>query len=170
MGGEGEVSISGARGGTFGVHLELSDTESHAAHVIKEGMPPKVDLTGMRALVAEDNVINQIVLKGILTGLGCESDVAENGQEAVDSVAASQYDFVMMDVDMPKMDGLEATREIRLNSHVPIIGVTANVLPENVRHCADAGMSGFVPKPISPQSIEQELSRVLSGGGLGAPD
>jgi len=122
----------------------------------------RANLKGLHGLIAEDNLVNQMVLQGILESLGCDVDIVENGREAVGNVGSQNYDFVMMDVHMPEMDGLEATRLIRTMSQVPVIGVTANVMPEQVRGCFDSGMNGFVPKPVSRQTIETELGRVLS--------
>jgi CheY-like chemotaxis protein len=97
-----------------------------------------------------------------LESLGCAVDIVDNGREAITILKDRVFDFILMDVHMPEMDGIEATRIIRRTSVTPVIGVTANVMPEHVKVCFDCGMNGFVPKPISRQSILTELGRVLS--------
>jgi CheY-like chemotaxis protein len=76
------------------------------------------------------------------------------------------YDLILMDVQMPEMDGLEASRIIRLTSSVPIIAVTANVLPEHIAMCRSCGMDGFVPKPVTRESVEAEILNVYLGPSL----
>jgi PAS domain S-box-containing protein len=125
-----------------------------------------LDLNGRSILVAEDNIVNQMVLEGMLATLGCHVDIAENGKVAVAMVAKKAYDLILMDVQMPEMDGLEASRIIRLTSSIPIIAVTANVLPEHIAMCRSCGMDGFVPKPVTRESVEAEILSVFSGPSL----
>lgn len=115
----------------------------------------------LRFLMAEDNHVNQLLLKAMLTGAGHEVDIVCNGQEAVDAMQNSSYDIVLMDVHMPVMNGLEATREIRRiqgkASQIPILAVTAAVLEKDRKKCFMAGMNDFVTKPIDKRDLFQKI-------------
>lgn len=128
----------------------------------QDGTCTRTVFVGYKALVAEDNIINQMVLKGMLEVLEVKVEVVDNGLNATTAVISQGFDFVLMDVHMPTMDGIEATRKIRLVSQVPIIGVSANVMAENVHACMESGMNGFLPKPITRLSLVKEIERVLS--------
>ena len=116
--------------------------------------PQTIDLTGLRVLYAEDEVINRKVVGRLLERLGCEVEFAEDGVEAVERVSRTRYDFVLMDVRMPRMDGLAATRIIKTTAGAPpIIALTANSLVGDRQRCMDAGMDGFLSKPLSRASL-----------------
>ena len=117
----------------------------------------------LRVLVAEDNPTNQIVIGQTLRRLGCTVDLVGNGQEAVSAVAARPYDLVVMDVSMPVLDGIEATRLIRSRHDptLPIIGYTAHAMLEERRRFLAAGMSEVVPKPVSPKDLSAAIRSVL---------
>ena len=118
-------------------------------------------------LLAEDNITNQHVALSILKHLGLHADAVINGADAVTALAARPYDLVLMDVQMPVMDGLEATREIRRahsavrNHHLPIIAMTANAIQGDREKCLEAGMSDYVSKPVSPQALAAVLDQWL---------
>ncbi|MEI6070905.1 MAG: ATP-binding protein [Verrucomicrobiae bacterium] len=118
-------------------------------------------------LVAEDNPINQKVAVGLLKKLTLRADVVSNGAEAIRALATTPYALVLMDVQMPEMGGLEATRLIRstrspvLNPRIPIIAMTANAMPEDQLICLDAGMVGYVPKPVSIETLAAVLEKWL---------
>ena len=120
-----------------------------------------------RVLLAEDNITNQQVALSILKHLGLNADVAANGLEAVNAVAALPYDLVLMDVQMPVMDGLEAARQIRSaqstvhNPLLPIIAMTASAIREDRNQCLRAGMNDYVSKPVSPQVLAAVLEKWL---------
>ncbi len=117
-------------------------------------------LRGARVLLAEDNPLNQQVATEILTDAGLWVDIADNGQRAIDMVLAAPYDVVLMDMQMPVLDGTEATIALRRYAHLehlPIIAMTANVMQQDRDRCKAAGMNDFVAKPIEPD----ELFRVL---------
>lgn len=118
-----------------------------------------------RILVVEDNKVNQAVVVAMLKKMGLRADVAANGQEALEVLAQREYDLILMDMQMPVMDGLEATRQIRLREngkhHIPVIAMTANVMPEDQASCLAAGMDDFVAKPIHPELFQQSLNRWL---------
>jgi signal transduction histidine kinase/DNA-binding response OmpR family regulator/HPt (histidine-containing phosphotransfer) domain-containing protein len=118
-----------------------------------------------RILVAEDNVANQQVALGMLRKLGLRADGVANGREAIEAMRTVPYDLVLMDVHMPEMDGLTATRTILLgdtgvlNSAVPIIAMTAGSTPEDQQECWDAGMNDFISKPVSVAAVTRVLER-----------
>jgi signal transduction histidine kinase/CheY-like chemotaxis protein/HPt (histidine-containing phosphotransfer) domain-containing protein len=120
-----------------------------------------------RILLAEDNITNQLVALGILNKLGLQADTVANGREALDALRAQPYDLVLMDVLMPGLDGLEATREIRstratvLDRNIPIIAMTARAMAGDREWCLQAGMNGYVSKPIDPVALADELKQWL---------
>ena len=119
-------------------------------------------------LLAEDNVVNQKVALKILEKLGYRAEVVANGREALRALERKSYDLVLMDVQMPEMDGLEATRKIRSatsaisNRQVPIVAMTAYALEEDRNRCLEAGMNDYVTKPVQPQKLSVALERWLS--------
>jgi len=128
-------------------------------HSLKEKRKRK-----LRILLAEDNVVNQKVASRILEKSGYQVDVVSNGQEAVEAVKNSTYDLVFMDVQMPEMDGLKATKVIReiekeSGKHVPIIAMTAHAMKGDKERCLEAGMDDYIPKPIQPQDVIDTIER-----------
>jgi len=127
-----------------------------------------------RVLLAEDTPINQTLATIILTRMGCEVTVANNGLEAVDAFKAGAFDLVLMDIQMPEMGGIEATQAIReMESQLarrptPIIAVTANALKGDRERYLDAGMNGYVSKPISVEALKSEIQRLLRDGVVAA--
>jgi two-component system, sensor histidine kinase and response regulator len=122
-------------------------------------------LEGLRVLIVEDFAPNQKVARHILQRLGCEVDLAANGIEALETLEKNDYDIVLMDCQMPEMDGYEATRRYREievergGRRVPIIAVTANALPGDREQCLDAGMDDYVAKPIKLETLRDALLR-----------
>jgi signal transduction histidine kinase/CheY-like chemotaxis protein/ligand-binding sensor domain-containing protein len=116
-----------------------------------------------RALVAEDNPVNRRLAVAILEKLGCQVDLAANGKEAVNKVAGADYDLVLMDCQMPELDGFEATREIRsldtASREVAIVAMTANAMPGDRERCLEAGMNDYVAKPVKVKDLEEMLAR-----------
>jgi signal transduction histidine kinase/CheY-like chemotaxis protein len=118
-----------------------------------------------RILVVEDNPINVKVITGLAKKLGYQSDVAVNGQEALRLWEANEYLAILMDCQMPLLDGYEATREIRRREngvHIPIVGVTAHAMAGDRQRCLDAGMDEYVTKPVSLASLHTALERALA--------
>jgi CheY-like chemotaxis protein len=117
-------------------------------------------LRPLRILLAEDNRVNQLLALRILEELGFTADVAGTGTEALELVQKNLYDVVLMDVQMPEMDGLEATRRLRtFNRHIYIIALTANAMEGDRARCMDAGMDAWLPKPITPRTLGGALRR-----------
>jgi CheY-like chemotaxis protein len=117
----------------------------------------------MRILVAEDEPINQKIIATLLQRLGCDVTVASNGKEAVDSFAAQDFDIIFMDIQMPGVDGFEATRlireeERRTGRHVAIVACTAHALIGYRELCLAAGMDGYMTKPISRQKLVETVA------------
>jgi CheY-like chemotaxis protein len=119
-------------------------------------------ISSIRILVAEDDVSHQKIISLMLARLGYKSDVVSNGYEAIQAVERSQYDLVLMDIVMPKMDGLEATREIRKLSQngLKIIAITAYVFPGIRDMCIQAGMDECITKPVRIKDLECALKDI----------
>ncbi|RJF98958.1 response regulator [Noviherbaspirillum saxi] len=122
-----------------------------------------VSFDGKRVLVADDNMVNQQVAMRMLEKIGCRVDIASHGNEAIEKHGATPYDLVLMDCDMPHLDGYEATARIRQlpgsAKHVPVIALTACTTQEERDRCAAAGMNDFLSKPIRPQTLKDMLAR-----------
>jgi CheY-like chemotaxis protein len=121
----------------------------------------------LKILLAEDNRVNQIVVVRLLEKAGHSVRVAANGREAVHLFGKDHYDAVLMDVQMPEMDGLEATRFIRQvestsgsNRRAPVIALTAHAMSGDEQICMDAGMDSYLSKPLDPQILNDVLSRI----------
>jgi signal transduction histidine kinase/CheY-like chemotaxis protein len=121
---------------------------------------------GGRVLVAEDNPVNQLVTVRMLERHGCHADVAANGREAVEALRRVAYDLILMDCEMPEMDGFDATGAIRASEagtsrHVPIVAVTANTLRGTRERCLAAGMDDYLSKPVTTETLDAMLVRWL---------
>jgi CheY-like chemotaxis protein len=117
---------------------------------------------GFNILLAEDNVVNQMVARGILQKLGHRVVLAENGKQAVESVDRETFDAILMDVQMPEMDGFEATAAIRkkqsrTGTYTPIIAMTAHAMEGDRERCIDAGMDDYISKPIRSAVLHEVL-------------
>jgi len=117
---------------------------------------------GLRVLIAEDNPVNQEIAGAMLHALGCESIVVADGAAALRELAKESYDAVLMDCQMPRMDGLEATRLLRAKEQsgterLPVIALTADALPEDRERCLAAGMDDYIAKPMTMAQLRQTL-------------
>jgi hypothetical protein len=169
MGGEIDVRSEMGRGSTFIVRLPLREVAPGPA------APDVADETGTeprrlrgRILLAEDYEPNVLVAKTFGEMFGYDVDVAENGLYAVKMVRAGVYDLILMDVQMPEMDGLQATRVIRQYEQsvgrpaVPIIGMTAHALDSARERCFEAGMDDYIAKPFTPADLERKITRLMN--------
>jgi PAS domain S-box-containing protein len=140
--------------------LGAGEREERAAEVRADG---KTAMSSLRILIAEDNAVNQKVALRLLERLGYRADVASNGLEALAALERQPYDVVLMDVQMPELDGLDASRRIcerwPAESRPHIIAMTANALPEDREACFAAGMNDYVAKPIRGEELEAALKR-----------
>jgi CheY-like chemotaxis protein len=115
-------------------------------------------------LVVEDNDVNQLVVEGMLAKRGFEVDCAGDGREALERLAARDYALVLMDCQMPVLDGYAATAEIRAGgSRVPIVAMTAHAMKGDRERCLEAGMDDYLAKPLRPEELDAALERWLSG-------
>jgi CheY-like chemotaxis protein len=122
-----------------------------------------------RVLIAEDNAINTLVLQTILEKAGLTVDTAYNGREALDSLARERYDAVFMDISMPEMDGVEATRQIRsgewsgVSADIPVIAITAHAMQGDREAFLEQGMTAYIGKPFTRDGVLKVLEPILSG-------
>ena len=133
---------------------------------------PAAALAGARVLLVEDNEINQEVATELLQEIGLQVDLAEDGAVALQKIDQVPYDLVLMDMQMPVMDGLTATREIRKRpgrQDLPIVAMTANAMPGDRERCLEAGMNDHIAKPIDPKVLREKLERWIHAGGRTAP-
>lgn len=171
MGGSIGVESDEGWGSTFWLMLPLEPARE-AAVVVAPAVA--ASSTGRTALVVEDNRINQQVAVGLLKRLGVTARTADDGQAALAMLADTRYDVVFMDVQMPGLDGLEATRRLRngqageLNRTVPVIAMTGNVTRQDRQACTDAGMNDYVAKPISGDRLQEAIVRALTSAPPGA--
>jgi two-component system, sensor histidine kinase and response regulator len=144
-------------------HLRSSFAESTDAAVEQRVFAGNI-------LLVEDNAVNQKVAKRFLERLGCTVRVVTNGAEAVEAFKSEALDMILMDLQMPVMDGFTATRHIRdheaFRSHVPIVALTANAMTGQHERCLAAGMDGFLTKPIDPERLRETLARFLSDDAI----
>jgi len=181
MGGEIGVESSVGRGSVFTVTIPFSRA---AEPPVKTDNPCQwsqgsMSEAGLHVLVAEDNAVNQLVIRRVLESFGCEVTIAANGAEAVDRLVEGHKDVVFMDVHMPVMDGITATRAIRAlggsSARTPIIALTANALPGQRDEYLAAGMDDYVSKPIQPKEVWSALNRAIAAATVreakdGGPD
>jgi CheY-like chemotaxis protein len=132
--------------------------------------------TGARVLLVEDNEVNQMVAMELLSEMGCVCEVAADGAKAVSAVHRAAFDVVLMDCQMPEMDGFEATTKIRElekngflpgRSRVPVIALTANALSEDRARCLAAGMDDYLTKPLQPEKLLATMESYLAKAGRG---
>jgi len=167
MGGEISVSSAPGAGSTFSftLPLSISSAELSATDAVAQAGLAGASFRGMRILLVEDNATNQLVAREFLQSLGCQVTLAGQGQEAVDLVASHDYDLVLMDLQMPVMGGIEATRIIRDSARgqaLPIVAMTAAATTEDQQATRTAGMNGHLAKPIDRAQLLATLARFAS--------
>ena len=176
MGGTIDVESELGQGSCFEVLIDLRIAEDRfvsSAEQAEKDEPAGNVLKGMRFLCAEDNELNAEILMELLKIEGAECTICENGKrvlEAFEQSAPGDYDMILMDVQMPVMNGYEATKAIRRSSHelaktIPIIAMTANAFSEDIQHSLAAGMNAHVSKPVEMKVLEKTIRSIKSGGG-----
>ncbi len=175
MGGALSIRSAPGAGSTFTVELPLeravgsANSDTVASQVSPTSIAAPV-VSKLRILAAEDNVVNQAVLKNFLQAAGHDVKFVENGLLAVDACKTQDFDIVLMDISMPVMDGVEALREIRflerdrsVKSGVPIIAVSAHAMSQQIDEYLQAGFDGYITKPVKPAELHSEIARVIEG-------
>ncbi|MEK8050786.1 response regulator [Ideonella sp. DXS22W] len=178
MGGEVGVHSAPGQGSRFWIELWLDMAPTPVA-LAPANLPARSDAEtqlrqrrGLRVLLAEDNVVNQEVASALLESVGVQVDVVDDGLAAVAHVQRQRYDLILMDMQMPGMDGLAATRAIRQlpqGAAVPILAMTAHVFGDAGRACQEAGMNGHVTKPVAPETLFSKMLQWLPEGAAQAP-
>jgi signal transduction histidine kinase/ligand-binding sensor domain-containing protein/ActR/RegA family two-component response regulator len=163
MGGCIEVESDLGRGSIFRVILPFEPAPEIPAAAISAPPPAQRMESGLTVLLAEDNLVNQMVCQKMLTRLGCQVIVANHGREALEALRTAQVDLVLMDCQMPELDGYQTTRELRAwggtFENLPVIALTASAMAEDRQHCFDAGMNDFLSKPLMLTALEAALAR-----------
>ena len=178
----GTIGLESAPGSGSAFWMELKLEKQQAADVVtKVPLPsgftasigvPQVRPLGLRILLAEDNLTNQKLALRLLSKWGCEAVAVVNGILAIEAVQHRKFDLVLMDIQMPGMDGLEATAEIRRNesntgAHIPIIAMTANAMEGDRERCLAIGMDDYISKPIRPQELYDKVAGYCTQRTLG---
>ncbi len=150
----------------FDTTMELLGYHFSPTQKITTGLTTSEELSGVKVLLVEDNPVNQTVARSLLNTGGVITDIAENGMEAIEKIKNNRYDAVLMDIQMPKMDGIEATRHIRNKLRItdlPIIAMTAHAMHGDREKCLEAGMNDYVPKPIDRKELFAALRKNITG-------
>src|SRR5437763_4667906 len=169
MGGRMWAESVAGKGSTFHFPAHLSTLNKFSpATGQKDSQPASQPLSMrlLRVLVVEDNAVNHRLATALLARMGHDATVAENGLAAINAIAEENFDLVLMDVQMPEMDGFEATAAIRASEantghHLPVIAMTAHAMQGDREKCLAAGMDAYISKPVSRKELEQTIAQVL---------
>jgi len=171
--------LAGLLGGQISVRSKLGEGSEFTLEIVTQEPPlaasaatrapaamtdtASLRIKGKRVLVVEDNAVNRKLCALQLKRLGCETDFAETGRQAVDKVREGRFDAILMDINLPDLDGCDATREIRLaekdGTRISIIALTANAMTEDRKKCFDSGMDDFLTKPVQFETLAATLSK-----------
>lgn len=166
---KGKITVQSVEdeGTTFSIIIpytigEINQVEENAS-IINKNKADQVSLKGLKILLTEDNDINRLYATSILKMWECQTDTAENGYVALEKVRNNDYDIILMDIQMPVMDGFEATKAIKMSgrekTQIPIIALTANATAKDIEKCLEAGMVDCIGKPFTPQSLFSTLAK-----------
>lgn len=162
---DGKISLQSTFGvGTeFKVQIPLSKGQSIDVKLDQKMERNEFELNGMKILLVEDNQINRLLAVTLFNKWGVDYDWGENGEEAIELMKENDYDIVLMDMQMPIMDGVEATQIIRekIDSKIPIIALTANAFKEDAQKCIDSGMNDVITKPFEPSVLYNKILKQL---------
>ena len=170
---DGEIGVESepGKGSTFWFTVALGVSNEKMVHLTSSSDIPSPEddnraSGGLRILLAEDNPVNQRVASAILTRAGHRVDTVANGMEAIDAVKTLQYDVVLMDVQMPEMDGVAATKAIRAiagdKGSIPVVAITANAMAGDREEYLEAGMNDYLPKPFKPNELLAAVDRSMN--------
>lgn len=167
MGGRIWAEANGGQGATlaFDLTVERAWLESEEASNVSELSELQLQAQP-HILIVDDNATNRVVAQALCEMFGCTSECAEDGQEAVEAVQSKRFDLILMDIKMPRMDGVTATQTIRAlpgeERNIPIVALTANADPEDARHYLSIGMAAVVEKPIKPERLRAAMNQALA--------
>jgi PAS domain S-box-containing protein len=162
QGGKIQVESEINKGSTFSFTLDFIKTKENV-ETETEILELDTDITNIKVLVVEDIPLNQLLMKTILDEFGFERDIAENGKIAVEKLKVKDYDIVLMDLQMPEMNGFEATEYIRneMNSDIPIIALTADVTTVDLAKCKEVGMNDYIAKPVDERLLYTKIINLI---------
>ncbi len=161
---QGEITVQSqlGQGSTFTLTLPLINDHYPIAESAPNETHRSTPLHG-RVLLAEDNIVNQRVAAKMLQRLGLNFELANNGEQAIKAALSENFDLILMDINMPIMDGIQATQHLRdmggVLGQIPIVALTANAMLEDKQRCLDAGMNGFISKPIRLEQLREEIAK-----------
>jgi CheY-like chemotaxis protein len=163
MGGELRVSSDPGKGSEFHFTIEMKVNQEQKAYVNEESLKVLRDLEGIRVLMAEDNPINMLVARRFLLKWKVDVDEATNGLQALELFRRKPYDLLLIDLEMPEMDGTQAVAEIRkTDTHVPIIAFTAAVYDNMHEDLIRKGFTDFIPKPFRPEDLHKKILQLAA--------
>lgn len=174
MGGVIEAQSTLGRGSVFRLRLPLQPAQAAPPAPVRDAAPTPAPSSArsLRVLLAEDNPVNVKVATTYLSRRGHAAVIASDGRRALELLAQEPFDLVLMDIEMPELDGMEATRRLRAglagpkNRDVPVVAMTAHALSGAMERCLAAGMSGYLPKPLDFKALDAMLGRIAAGAAL----
>ena len=157
-----QVSSIENEGSTFSFVLKFQKTNSDTEFE-SEPIEPDLEITGIKVLVAEDIILNQLLMRTLLDDFGFECDIADNGKIAIEKIQEKKYDVILMDLQMPEMNGFEATDFIRntMKSDIPIIALTADVTTVDLAKCTAVGMNDYIAKPVDEKVLYSKIIGIV---------